>query len=242
MELLGNSLEGCFDKCDRSFSLKTVLMISIQMLERLEYIHRKGIINRDIKPDNFLTGRKGSPGEKIIHIIDFGLAKFYMENGEHIEFNENTPVLGTHRYMSINGHKQVTLSRRDDLEAIGYIMIYFLNGILPWQGLDGTPEERFKKIGRLKMNTSVEELCKKPNGKSWPKAFVKFFKYVRGLKFKETPNYEQCKQWFRECFDEEGFLSDNKFDWDDDTRRNIKSGSSSGIGLKQQVKSNAKNR
>ncbi|KAM3178524.1 Casein kinase I isoform alpha [Hymenolepis weldensis] len=135
MDLLGPSLEELFNFCGRCFTMKTVLMLVDQILWRLEFIHARHFIHRDIKPDNFLMGI-GKHCNKVF-IIDFGLAKKFRDGRtrRHIAYRENKALTGTARYASINAHAGIEQSRRDDLESLGYVLMYFLCGSLPWQGL-----------------------------------------------------------------------------------------------------------
>ncbi|KAH9597377.1 Protein kinase domain [Trypanosoma melophagium] len=209
IDLLGPSLEDLFSFCSRRLSLKTTLMLAEQMIARIEFVHSKSVIHRDIKPDNFLmgTGKKGHH----VYIIDFGLAKRYRDprTHQHIPYREGKSLTGTARYCSINTHIGIEQSRRDDLEAIGYILVYFLRGSLPWQGLKAhTKQEKYALIAEKKMSTSLETLCK-----GTPTEFAAYLNYTRSLQFEDKPDYSYLKRIFRELFEREGYRMDYVFDW-----------------------------
>jgi serine/threonine protein kinase len=161
MDLLGRSLEDLFNYCGRKFSIKTVTVIACELICRIETIHNKGkLVHRDIKPENFLMGR--GRDRHTVFIVDFGLAKLFQNprTGRHIPMKEGYSLTGTARYASINAHLGHELSRRDDLLSIGYVLVYFLKGSLPWQGLQGdSHEEKYLNILTKKQETSLEELC-----------------------------------------------------------------------------------
>ncbi|KAK1878364.1 Casein kinase I isoform epsilon [Dissostichus eleginoides] len=209
MELLGPSLEDLFNFCSRKFSLKTVLLLADQMISRIEYIHSKNFIHRDVKPDNFLMGlgKKGN----LVYIIDFGLAKKYRDarTHQHIPYRENKNLTGTARYASINTHLGIEQSRRDDLESLGYVLMYFNLGSLPWQGLKAaTKRQKYERISEKKMSTPIEVLCK-----GYPSEFSTYLNFCRSLRFDDKPDYSYLRQLFRNLFHRQGFSYDYVFDW-----------------------------
>ncbi|GKV35738.1 hypothetical protein SLEP1_g43963 [Rubroshorea leprosula] len=209
MDLLGPSLEDLFNFCRRKLSLKTVLMLADQMLNRIEFVHSKLFLHRDIKPDNFLMGL----GQHVngVYIIDFGLAKKYRDTTtqQHIPYRENKNLTGTARYASMNTHLGIEQSRRDDLESLGYVFMYFLRGSLPWQGLKaGTKKQKYEKICEKKVSTSIEVLCQ-----GYPTEFASYFHYCRALCFDEKPDYAYLRRLFHDLFIREGFQFDDVFDW-----------------------------
>lgn len=210
LDLLGPSLEDLFNFCSHKFCLKTVLMIADQMIDRIEYVHSKNFLHRDIKPENFLMGTGDK--EKQLHIIDFGLAKKYRDGKEglHIPYKDGKSLTGTARYASINTHMGFEQSRRDDLETIGYVLMYFNRGNLPWQGLKGaSKEEKYRKIMERKLSSPPEVL-----GRHFPTEFMTYLKYCRNLHFEDRPDYAYPRMMLKELFYREKYVYDHEFDWD----------------------------
>ena len=187
MDLLGPSLEDLFHFCGKKMSLKSVLMIADQVLTRIEGIHSLGFIHRDIKPDNFLMGAGKKQNQ--LFVIDLGLSKRYLDpkTGMHIAHKTNRSMAGTVRYASVNNHEGVEQSRRDDLESIGYVLVYLLKGKLPWQGLKGYKRRKDKTeaIKDTKIDSLDGSLCE-----DLPEEFQAYFDYVRSLEFDQQPDYD----------------------------------------------------
>ncbi|KAH9364429.1 hypothetical protein HPB48_021688 [Haemaphysalis longicornis] len=209
MDLLGPSLKDLFNFCSGRFTMKTVLMLFDQMISHIEYVHNKNFIHRDIKPDNFLMGIGGHCNK--LFLIDFVLAKRYRDNRnkQHIPYREDKNLTGAARYASINAHLGIEQSRRNDMESMGYVLMYFKRGSLPWQGLKAaTKKQKYEKISEKKMSTPVEVLCK-----GVPAEFTMYLNYWRGLRFEEMPDYKYLRQIFRILFRTLNHQYDYVFHW-----------------------------
>jgi len=166
LPLFGDSLNS------KTFSLLDSFIIGQKMLKMVEFIHRKGLIHRDIKPDNFVLSQNG----KDIYIIDFGLCKKYMENNKHIEMKTGKAMLGTLNFVSVNVHNGIEPSRRDDLISLAYVILRLINGEIPWQTQ--------KENSMIKM----QKMCISDWSKT-PIQLIEYLNYCIGLKFDESPNY-----------------------------------------------------
>eukprot|EP00831_Metopus_contortus_P024413 TRINITY_DN2129_c0_g1_i3.p1 TRINITY_DN2129_c0_g1~~TRINITY_DN2129_c0_g1_i3.p1 ORF type:complete len:256 (-),score=30.47 TRINITY_DN2129_c0_g1_i3:161-928(-) len=185
MDLLGPSIQDLFAYSRGHFSLQMVIKIGLQMIKRVEFLHLKQYVHRDIKPENFLIGMGKNEG--IVYLIDFGLSKKYVEtdSGNHVKYREDRPFSGVIRYASLNAHKGIEQSRRDDIESIGNILIYLIKGCLPWQFLSPIEGEDLERLTyKAKSQTTLEVLCS-----GLPCEFLKYMKYCRNLKYEEQPDY-----------------------------------------------------
>jgi len=234
MELLGPSIEDLFRLCQRRFSMKTICMIAKQLITRLEKVHERGIVYRDIKPENFLIGcinyskpvsHKFQEGEEVylkygtlgrppvstIYLADFGLSEFYKNPvTKRYVPHKKKPPCGTPRYMSLNTHRCDQQTPRDDLEALGYCLLYLcFGGRLPWMGITAkTPEAMIMSIGRRKASISVDQLCK-----SLPQQFGIYLNYVRRLGYYDKPHYRFLCELFDDILEDMSQEDDGDFDW-----------------------------
>ncbi|OHT11047.1 Casein kinase I [Tritrichomonas foetus] len=208
-ELCGKSLKNLFLLCRRRLSLKTVLMLADQMLTTIEYVHTRHFIHRDLKPDNFVMGLGKKSNQ--LYLIDFGLSRKYRDpqNLEHVPFCTNKLLTGTARYASINALKGYEQSRRDDMEALGYVWIYLMRGSLPWMGITAKEtKQKYDKILSMKKHTPIEDLCL-----GFPEEFVQYFNLVRQLKYTDEPDYAGYRKLFRDLFSSLNYEYDYKYDW-----------------------------
>jgi len=209
IELLDKTLEELIKARKSPFSLKTVLMLGIKMLDIIQYIHSLGIIHRDLKPDNFMIGIGRNQTQ--LYLIDYGLSRKILcpKTGKHIPYCEGLSLTGTARYASISSLKGCEQSRRDDLESIGYILVYLLVGKLPWMGLPAkTKEEKYERILTIKRDTSPKQICL-----NLPSEFLLYFEYVMNLGFEAEPDYEYLKLLFYDMLRSLHYQNDNDFDW-----------------------------
>ena len=208
MQLLDKSLEDLINKYN-TFSIKTVAILGYQMVNILQYIHDRHIIHRDIKPDNFVMGAQEDNAK--LYILDFGLAKKYRSSRTLVQYPyvKKKKLTGTARYASIHALETYEQSRRDDLESVGYVLMYFLRGNLPWQGLKvRSKEDRYKKILEKKKETSSQDLCK-----DFPHEFFEYVDYTKNLEYEENPDYDFLRQKFLDVLKGLNEEMDYIYDW-----------------------------
>ena len=211
MELLGDSLDKIFDKLpSRKMSIRCVCNIAYQLLMIFEIIHNCNIIHRDIKPANVAIGFEGK--SKFIYLLDFGLSKKYRSSKtkKHFPFVQGNKLIGNARYSSINALDGGTQSRRDDLESLGYLLLYLLLGRLPWQGhISHSKEDKYYKIREIKKNTTPEELCQ-----GLPPQIQEYVEYTRNLEYETDPDYNYLKNLFLTILKHYNWEFDYYYDWD----------------------------
>ena len=214
MELLGKSLDKILHELpSKKMSLRCVCNIAYQLIEIFEVIHNNNIIHRDIKPANIAIGSEDK--HKYIYVLDFGLSKKYRSGSskKQLPFTQNNPLVGNARYSSINALEGGTQSRRDDLESIGYLLLFLLLGKLPWQGkVSHSKEDKYYKIREIKRKTTPEELCL-----GIPKQFEEYVKYTRNLKYEAEPDYNYLKNLFLSMLKNYNWEFDYFYDWDQTT-------------------------
>ncbi|SPO07192.1 uncharacterized protein DNG_09886 [Cephalotrichum gorgonifer] len=218
-ELLGPTLEDLVQFCHdpalivpNVLSVKTVLLIAIEAVARVKYIHSKGILHRDLRPDNLLmgTGNKGN----ILYVIDFGLATEFppAEIPEPTDGKDVAPILfaGTIAYASARNHLHKQQGWADDLEGLAYVFRRLLRGNLPWDDgyRDYSDKEASLKIGEAKNAITGEQLFE-----GFPDVFAKYYNYVRRLAFDERPNYVYLTNLFRNAYARQRYKHDKVFDW-----------------------------
>jgi len=197
IDLLGNSLSNTILGFNK-LSLKTTLLIGIQMINRIKVLHENQLLHRDIKPSNFLFGLEKDTNK--LYLVDFGFSKRYTYNGTHIQEKKLTKIVGSLNFVSLNIHNYIEPSRRDDLESCIYIMLTMLLGKLVW-----FDKSNLNDIYKLKEQIILLEEVP---------SFIKILlNYVRKMKFDETPDYNYIINIIIETFKTNLFENDDKFEW-----------------------------
>lgn len=209
MSLLGPNLQELMMKCGGHLSLKTILMIGLQAIQRLDALHESGYLHRDIKPENFVLGYDGI-SQKIIHLIDFGLSTSYLDDFKnHIPFSKKSKISGTLYYLTVFGHIGIEASRRDDLISLGFMLVHLFNGKLPWAEItEEDKDEKIAAIYKMKATLPVEKLCMR-----LPEEFVEYFNYLLKLPFFKKPDYNYLGGLFVKMMKNKGILYDFDYDW-----------------------------
>ncbi|CAD8092181.1 unnamed protein product [Paramecium primaurelia] len=215
LQLLGKDLS-YYMKTKKKFSIKTTIQLGIQIVHVLERIHNKGVVHRDLKPENILFGIEDESSK--IYVVDFGISKIFRDaQGNILPFRDNASFIGTTRYASIAAHKGYELSRKDDIESLIYVLLYFMKGQLPWQNMQNvSDEERTVKVGEMKMNIDPRELCK-----DVPIEFAKILEYLKQLQYNSEPNYCFVYHQFEKAAENQGIQLDNIYDWDQQQQMKI---------------------
>jgi len=211
LDLQGMSLSILQKNYLNIFTLKTVMMLGIEIVQLLRSVHEKGILHRDIKPANFVISR-GDKGRGI-YILDFGLSVMYRkDDGSHVRYRKDCRRCGTARYSSVNTHKRIRQSRRDDLEAVGYVLLLFLRN-LPWKQKKGeAPEKKWKRILQEKLRWTPEELCKELHPLVCD-VFCEYFRYCRDLRYSQEPDYDYLIKLFTDTLQQNNEVIDFMYDW-----------------------------
>ena len=211
MELLGKSLDKIFNELPlKKMSIRCVCNIAYQLLYIFECMHNCNVVHRDIKPANIAIGREEK--SKYIYLLDFGLSKKYRSSKtkRHFTFVQNNKLIGNARYSSINALDGGSQSRRDDLESLGYLLIYLLIGRLPWQGyISHSKEDKYYKIKQIKKQTTPEQLCE-----GLPSEFEEYIKYTRNLQYEQDPDYKYLRNLFLCVLKKFNCEFDYYYDWD----------------------------
>ena len=204
MPLLGRSLLEILILKNKYINYNDICSVSIQILDRIEWVHSNNIVYRDIKPENFLFGEKD---KETLYLIDFGLCRKYKSSktGKHIPPKSLGKFTGTSRYASVYAMAGNEQSRRDDIESIGYMIIYFMKKKLPWQGIKGNSyKECYHKLYLMKKNIKLQDLCK-----GLPSEVIDYMNYAKYLKFEQEPDYNYLKNLFKRILKRNGVSLDN---------------------------------
>jgi serine/threonine protein kinase len=204
LQLLGPTLLDLFYEYHQVFSDKTLCLLAHHLLSALQSLHSKGYLHRDIKPDNICIANCSE-----LYLIDFGLARKYRRKGKHLACESETHFQGNCYWTSTNILRGMTASRRDDLESLLYVLLYFSKGTLPWySSLDHShcsPSTILERRGTL----SITQMCVD----AMP-VLITALAYVKTLDYTAEPKYEYLQALFRDYASANGIIYDDRFDWE----------------------------
>lgn len=238
MDRLGETMEDLRLRCGGHLDEKSVTMFLIQMLHRLETLHNAGYIYRDLRPDNIMIGRNDKTN--LIHLVDMGAATHYIKDGKHIEREAVGGYDGTLEFLSTDVLMNAcTMSRRSDIEALGWLCVYLWMGHLPWSRVRFTNEREYAaELRRRRAYTFPTDFLK--SSVDCPPVYVHLIMYAQDLGFDETPDYAGLRdQIIRFTEEDRGISLDDVFEWmsDLDTERSFASASSSSSSAKSSFRS-----
>lgn len=214
IELLGPDLQKLYYNANKEFTWKTIFMMGHEMIVRLRAVHEKGLVHRDLKPENFLIGLDGEK-RSMVYLTDFGLAKRWQDEQtqQHFPLQRTKGLVGTVRYVSVNVHEGLSMSRRDDLESVAYILMYFIAGSLPWDGWETTKDDQFYTQVKVKKAALIRQKFLT----TMPEPIQQFLIYCRNMSFEQNPDYDYWLKLFEEQSRVYNFTWDYKYDWDGQT-------------------------
>ncbi|KAI0763491.1 kinase-like domain-containing protein [Trametes elegans] len=209
LDRLGPNLGALQRFCRGSFTLRTICMLAEQLLSSLEFVHSRGVIVCDLKPQNIAMGV--GKNANVAYLLDFGHARLYIDpdTNTHVPATNPRHTVGTPQYASVAAHARTEVSRRDDVESLLYVLLDLYHGTLPWRGQhfpDG--EDWEQRVSEIKAGTVFLEFLAK-----LPPEFSEYHAHVTGLPFGQQPNYELLRNLFRRRMREEGWEPDSEFDW-----------------------------
>lgn len=205
MERLGASLKSLYTNNNCIFNTNTISNIAVQILYRLQELHNKGWLHQDIKPENILIDNLN--GQKL-YLVDYGTSGYWWDNetNSHVIYQQSKKIVGTARYSCIANHQGYIQSRKDDLESLGYVLLYLIMGRLPWQGVRAPDfRTKWKKIKRIKIRTNIYNLCE-----TLPECFTLYFKYLETLSFTQSPDYSYLRYIFRKYIETDFYWTKTK--------------------------------
>ncbi|GFP53367.1 casein kinase I isoform delta [Trichoderma asperellum] len=208
-DLLGASLWDLLGRCGHRFSLKTTLMLTDQLISRVEMLHLKNVIHRDLKMENIVMGF-GKENGKTAYLLDFGLSGYFRSRDDYITAPDYR-LAGTIETACIAWHLNRPQSPKDDLESLAYVLIFLFRGYLPWS-IDGDSDASFpssERALRMKLSLPIDIICK-----DMPSEFARHLKYVRSLKYNDAPNYSKLRDMYQRLMKRMGYEYDGVYDWD----------------------------